>query len=80
MLWITDGGGDLSSMEGNEDLFGKKYINLSHNRSSGIFVFLYAIYFYVTKTQMHGFLQVMYFFGYSGLFSLAVFLVTHLIF
>jgi len=42
--------------------------------SSGIFVFIYAIYFYLTKTQMHGFLQVMYFFGYSGLFSLAVFL------
>jgi len=42
--------------------------------SSGIFVFLYAIYFYLTKTQMYGFLQVTYFFGYSGLFALAVFL------
>mmetsp|Transcript_35407 Transcript_35407/g.31880 ORF Transcript_35407/g.31880 Transcript_35407/m.31880 type:complete len:279 (+) Transcript_35407:913-1749(+) len=40
--------------------------------SSGVYAFIYAIYFFYQKTEMHGFLQTMYFFGYSFLFSAAV--------
>jgi len=42
--------------------------------SSGFFVLLYSIYFYSQKTEMFGFLQVSYYFGYTILFSFAIFL------
>jgi transmembrane 9 superfamily protein 3 len=35
--------------------------------SVGLYVFLYAIYFYIFKTEMTGLLQAAFYFGYSAL-------------
>ena len=38
--------------------------------STAVYVFLYGIYYFAMKTQMHGFLQSSYYFGYMTLISL----------
>lgn len=40
--------------------------------STGIYVFLYSIYYFNHITMMHGFLQTLFFFGYMLLASVAV--------
>ena len=40
--------------------------------STAGYVFLYGIYYFVFKTQMNGFLQTSFYFGYMGLISLAL--------
>ncbi|GLE09581.1 hypothetical protein PINS_up021309 [Pythium insidiosum] len=42
--------------------------------STAGYVFLYAIYFYFFKTNMSGFLQTCFYFGYMGLFCFAFFI------
>lgn len=44
--------------------------------STSLYVFLYAIYFYFFKTNMSGFLQTCFYFGYMGLFCFAFFILT----
>eukprot|EP00163_Fabomonas_tropica_P031290 TRINITY_DN738_c0_g1_i2.p1 TRINITY_DN738_c0_g1~~TRINITY_DN738_c0_g1_i2.p1 ORF type:complete len:642 (-),score=157.54 TRINITY_DN738_c0_g1_i2:148-1926(-) len=39
--------------------------------STSFYVFLYAIYFFFAKTQMSGFFQTVFYFGYMGLFCVA---------
>uniref|UniRef100_A0A0K0F2R1 Transmembrane 9 superfamily member n=1 Tax=Strongyloides venezuelensis TaxID=75913 RepID=A0A0K0F2R1_STRVS len=36
------------------------------------YVYLYAIYYFIAKTKMYGFFQTTFYFGYMGLFSLAI--------
>lgn len=38
--------------------------------STSAYVFLYGIYYYVFKTQMHGFLQFCFYFGYMALIAI----------
>ena len=38
--------------------------------STSVYVFLYGIYYYIFKTQMHGFLQFCFYFGYMSLIAL----------
>jgi transmembrane 9 superfamily protein 3 len=40
--------------------------------SISLYVFLYSVYYFVSKTEMSGFLQTMFYFGYMGLFSFAL--------
>ncbi|KDO27371.1 hypothetical protein SPRG_06957 [Saprolegnia parasitica CBS 223.65] len=42
--------------------------------STALYVFAYAIYFYFCKTNMSGFLQTCFYFGYMGLFCFAFFI------
>ncbi|POM65772.1 M96 mating-specific protein family [Phytophthora palmivora] len=42
--------------------------------STALYVFIYAIYFYFFKTNMSGFLQTCFYFGYMGLFCFAFFI------
>lgn len=44
--------------------------------STAAYVYLYAIYYFVTKTRMSGILQTFYYFGYMGLFCLGLFFLT----
>jgi len=53
-----------------------KWISVFSGGSTGLYVFLYAIFYYHTKTQMNGFFQTSFYFGYMFLFSFAIFLVT----
>ena len=40
--------------------------------STSVYVFLYSMYYFFTKTHMHGFLQTAFYFGYTGLFCIAL--------
>jgi len=42
---------------------------------TSFYVFLYSLYFYLYKTNMHGVFQFLYFMGYTTIFSLVSFLV-----
>jgi len=41
--------------------------------STALYVFIYAVYYFFTKTRMSGFLQTVYYFGYMGCFCLGLF-------
>eukprot|EP00823_Brevimastigomonas_motovehiculus_P008249 TRINITY_DN7529_c0_g1_i1.p1 TRINITY_DN7529_c0_g1~~TRINITY_DN7529_c0_g1_i1.p1 ORF type:complete len:599 (-),score=94.51 TRINITY_DN7529_c0_g1_i1:130-1926(-) len=41
--------------------------------STAVYVFLYAVYYFFTKTHMSGFLQTSFYFGYMSMFSVAMF-------
>jgi len=43
--------------------------------STAIYVYLYGVYFFFTKTKMHGFFQTCFYFGYVTVFSMTLFLV-----
>lgn len=43
---------------------------LGAGASTSVYVFLYGIYYYLFKTQMHGFLQFVFYFGYMSLISI----------
>jgi len=47
-----------------------QWIALGSGGSTGCYVFLYGVYFYMFKTDMHGFLQTVYYFTYMSLISL----------
>lgn len=40
--------------------------------STAVYVYLYSIYYYYTRTQMSGFLQTSFYFGYVGMFCLGL--------
>jgi transmembrane 9 superfamily protein 3 len=40
--------------------------------STAGYVFLYGVYYFLFKTQMHGFLQTVFYFGYMGLISISL--------
>lgn len=40
--------------------------------SVSVYVYLYALYYFFFKTKMYGFFQTMFYFGYMGLFSMAL--------
>lgn len=43
--------------------------------STAFYVYLYGVYFFFTKTKMHGFFQTSFYFGYVTVFGTALFLV-----
>lgn len=44
--------------------------------STAVYVYLYAIYYFFTKTRMSGVMQTAYYFGYMGMFSFGLFIMT----
>lgn len=44
--------------------------------STALYVYLYAIYYFFTKTRMSGVMQVAYYFGYMGIFCIGIFMLT----
>jgi len=44
--------------------------------STGLYVYIYAIYYFFKKTRMSGFLQVTFYFGYMGMFCFGLGLLT----
>lgn len=47
-----------------------QWIALGSGGSTACYVFLYGVYFYMFKTDMHGFLQTVYYFTYMSLISM----------
>eukprot|EP01138_Halocafeteria_seosinensis_P010375 gb/GECG01010593.1/.p1 GENE.gb/GECG01010593.1/~~gb/GECG01010593.1/.p1 ORF type:complete len:615 (+),score=54.32 gb/GECG01010593.1/:1-1845(+) len=44
--------------------------------STGFYVFMYSVYYFLFKTRMSGFLQTAFYFGYMGLFSVILSILT----
>jgi transmembrane 9 superfamily protein 3 len=44
--------------------------------STAAYVYLYAIYYFFTKTRMSGMMQTTYYFGYMGMFCFGLFILT----
>ena len=49
-----------------------QWISFIAPSTTGIFVFIYSIYFYWTKTNIYGFFQIAYYVLYSGAFSVLI--------
>merc|ERR1711879_606912 len=49
-----------------------KWTSLGSGASTGIYVFLYAIFYFYTKTLMTGFFQTCFYFGYMFLFATGI--------
>jgi transmembrane 9 superfamily protein 3 len=52
------------------------WTSFTSGASAAVYAFIYGIYFLVTKTNMSGYLQISFFFGYITLFSLVFGLIT----
>ncbi|KAI8823608.1 uncharacterized protein EV422DRAFT_361721 [Fimicolochytrium jonesii] len=50
------------------------WISFLSSGSTALYVFGYSIYYFVTKTKMHGFFQTTWYFGYIGLLCVGLFL------
>lgn len=48
------------------------WLSFLSSASTALYVFGYAVYYYLWKTNMSGFLQTAFYFGYMGLFSLGM--------
>jgi len=57
----------------NSENYHWQWIALACSGSSAMYVFLYSIFYFLYKTQMTGFLQISYYFGYMTLFSVGLF-------
>jgi len=53
-----------------------KWMAIFSGGSTAFYVFLYATFYYFSKTQMNGLFQTSFYFGYMFLFSLGIFFVT----
>jgi transmembrane 9 superfamily protein 3 len=49
-----------------------QWASFATGAASAVYVFLYSIYYFFTKTRMHGLMQTSFFFGYIALFSTAL--------
>lgn len=58
----------------NSENFHWQWISFLASGSTAFYVFLYSIYFYFCKTNMSGFLQTTFYFGYMALFCLTFFI------
>jgi len=59
----------------NAEDYRWKWSSVLSGGSTAIYVFLYSIFYFYTKTQMSGLFQTAYYFGYMFLFSCALFFV-----
>ena len=50
-----------------------KWVSIFSGGSTALYVFAYATFYFVTKTQMSGMFQTSFYFGYMFLFSLTIF-------
>jgi len=57
----------------NSENYQWQWIAYEASGSTALYVFLYSIFYFFYKTQMNGFLQISYYFGYMGLFCIALF-------
>ena len=44
--------------------------------STALYIYIYAIYYFFTKTRMSGMMQTAFYFGYMGMFSIGLFMMT----
>ena len=51
------------------------WVSLLSGSVTGFYVYLYAIYYFFTKTNIHGSMQIFFYFGYSLLFSITISLI-----
>lgn len=56
----------------NAENHGWQWTAYASGASMSVYVFLYATYYFIWKTQMHGLLQTTFYFGYSTLISLSL--------
>jgi transmembrane 9 superfamily protein 3 len=56
----------------NAEEYRWQWLSFFSSASTAVYVFLYAAYFYVAKTQMSGFFQTVFYFGYMSLCCLAL--------
>ncbi|KAG5179866.1 putative endomembrane protein 70-like protein [Tribonema minus] len=57
----------------NAENYHWQWISFLASGSTAGYVFLYSIYYFYFKTEMFGFLQISFYFGYMGLFCVALF-------
>ncbi len=59
----------------NAEEYRWHWLSFFSSASTGLYVFVYSVYFFIVKTQMSGILQTSFYFGYMfvGCVSLAVF-------
>mmetsp|Transcript_35820 Transcript_35820/g.47291 ORF Transcript_35820/g.47291 Transcript_35820/m.47291 type:complete len:612 (-) Transcript_35820:410-2245(-) len=60
----------------NSENYHWQWISFLSAGSTAAYVFVYSFYYFFFKTQMSGFLQVAFYFGYMGLFCLGLFVLT----
>jgi transmembrane 9 superfamily protein 3 len=48
------------------------WVSFSAPASTAVYVFLYSVYYFLTKTQMTGVLQICYYFSHMGVLSVCV--------
>lgn len=58
----------------NAENYHWQWISFFSSGSTAVYVFVYSIYYFFMKTNMSGFLQTWFYFGYMFLFSFAMFL------
>lgn len=59
----------------NSEDYRWQWTSFLSGASTALYVFMYAIYYFFTKTRMTGIMQTSFYFAYMGMFSLGVFLV-----
>ena len=57
----------------NTEDYRWKWFSIFSGGSTALYVFLYSMFYFYTKTQMNGFFQTSFYFGYMFLFSLSIF-------
>jgi len=60
----------------NAENYHWQWISFTASGSTSGYVFLYSIYYFLFKTQMSGFLQISFYFGYMAIFCFGLFLLT----
>jgi transmembrane 9 superfamily member 3 len=63
----------------NAENFHWHWTAFGSGAATGVYVFLYCVYYYATETTMHGVLQLVFFFAYSVLLSVNLSLVCGVI-
>jgi transmembrane 9 superfamily protein 3 len=60
----------------NAEDYRWQWVSFLSGASTAAYVYLYAIYYFYKKTKMTGFLQISFYFGYTGLFCFGLALLT----
>ena len=60
----------------NAEDYRWQWMSFLSSASTAVYVFLYSIYFFMVKTNMHGALQTSYFFGYTAILCCMIAIVT----
>lgn len=57
----------------NSEDYRWPWLSFVASGSTALYVFVYSVYYFFVRTHMHGFLQTVFYFGYMGLFCMALF-------